>query len=104
MVLPGSYIVGPLQALLDYPIAFGALGLAGMFRKHPFIGVCIGVFGRFLSHFMSGVIFFAEYAPEGMNPFVYSAMYNGGYLLVELVVSLIIIYVVVKRSLLEIYL
>jgi len=104
MVLPGSYIVGPLQALLDYPIAFGALGLAGMFRKHPFIGVCIGVFGRFLSHFMSGVIFFAEYAPEGMNPFVYSAMYNGGYLLVELVVSLIIIYVVVKKGLLEIYL
>jgi thiamine transporter len=53
---------------------------------------------------MSGVIFFAEYAPEGMNPVVYSAMYNGGYLFVELVVSLIIMYIVVKRGLLEIYL
>ena len=102
MALPGSYIVGPVQALLDYPVAFGILGLAGMFRKQPLIGVCIGIFGRFLSHFVSGVVFFAEYAPG--DPVIYSAMYNGGYLFIELVVSLAIMYVVVKRGLLEVYL
>lgn len=51
MALPGSYIVDPIQALLDYPIAFGALGLAGMFRKRPLIGVGVGIAGRFLAHF-----------------------------------------------------
>ncbi len=104
MALPGSYIIGPVQALLDYPVAFGALGLAGAFKKRPLIGVCIGILGRFLSHFISGVIFFAEYAPEGMNPVLYSAMYNGGYLFIELMVSLAIMYVIVRRGLLEIYL
>jgi len=42
------------------------------------------------------------YAPEGMNPVVYSAIYNGSYLLVELVISAIII--LDKRQLLKIYL
>jgi energy-coupled thiamine transporter ThiT len=52
------YVVHPAQFLLDYPIAFGALGLAGAFRRHPLVGVGVGIFGRFLSHFSSGVIFF----------------------------------------------
>jgi len=100
----GGYVVDPVQALLDYPIAFAALGLAGMFRKHSVIGVAVGIFGRFLAHFVSGVWFFWMYAPEGMNPIVYSAIYNGSYLGVELVVSAVIIYIVARKRLLEIYL
>ena len=104
MTLPGSYIVSPVQALLDYPIAFGALGLAATFQKHPLVGVGVGIFGRFLAHFVSGVVFFWMFAPEGMNPVLYSAIYNGGYLIIELTVSVIIMYIVVKRKLLYIYL
>jgi len=100
----GGYIVDPVQALLDYPIAFAALGLAGVSRKYPVIGVIVGIFGRFLAHFVSGVWFFWMYAPEGMSPIVYSAIYNGGYLGVELIVSAVIIYIVARRRLLEIYL
>ena len=104
MILPGSYIVSPVQALLDYPIAFGALGLAAIFQKYPLIGVSVGIFGRFLAHFVSGVVFFWMFAPEGMNPVLYSAIYNGGYLIIELIVSVIIMYIIVKRKLLYIYL
>jgi len=100
----GGYIVDPIQALLDYPIAFAALGLAGMFRKHLVIGVAVGILGRFLAHFVSGVWFFWMYAPEGMNPIVYSAVYNGSYLSVEFVVSAVIIYIAARKRLLEIYL
>jgi thiamine transporter len=100
----GGYVVDPVQALLDYPIAFAALGLASIFKKYPPLGVALGIFGRFLAHFTSGVWFFWQYAPEGMNPMVYSAIYNGSYLLVELVISAIIMYIIVKRRLLEIYL
>ena len=100
----GGYIVDPVQALLDYPIAFAALGLASIFRKYPPLGVAVGIGGRFLAHFVSGVWFFAQYAPEGMNPAVYSAIYNGSYLIVELIVSAVILYIVAKRKLLEIYL
>ena len=104
MILPGSYIVDPVQALLDYPIAFAALGLAGIFKKYPLVGVAVGMTGRFLAHFVSGVVFFAIYAPEGMDPALYSAMYNGSYLLVEFIISAVIMYIAVKRRLLEIYL
>ena len=104
MALPGSYIVDPVQALLDYPIAYTALGLAGIFKKYPLVGVTIGIFGRFLAHFLSGLWFFAQYAPTGMHPAIYSAIYNGGFLSVELILSLIIMYLIMKKRLLEIYL
>jgi len=103
MVL-GGWIADPLQAVIDYPIAFGALGLAGIFRKYPQVAVAVGIAGRFLAHFASGVWFFWMYAPEGLSPIVYSAIYNGGYLAVELILSVIIILIVDKRGLLDIYL
>ena len=95
------YIVHPAQMLLDYPIAFGVLGVAGFFQKRPFIGVTLGIVGRFVAHYFSGLIFFAEFA-EG-NPLVYSAVYNGGYLAVELVISLYIIYLLRRSKILQIY-
>ncbi len=82
------------QMLLDYPLAFGALGLAGFFHKKKYglqIGYVVGVLGRFLFSTASGVIFFASYAPEGMNPLVYSMGYQASYLIPEAVVTLIII-------------
>jgi len=99
----GPYIYHPAQILLDYPIAFGLLGVAGFFQKRPFIGVSLGIFGRFFAHFLSGIIFFSSYAPEGMNPAIYSAVYNGGYLLVELVISVYVIYLLRASKVLEIY-
>jgi thiamine transporter len=98
------YIFHPAQVLLDYPIAFGMLGLAGFFQKRPFLGVNIGIIGRFLAHFLSGIVFFADYAPEGMHPAIYSAVYNGGYLLAELVMSIYIAYLLQESKVLKIYL
>ena len=82
------------QMLLDYPLAFGALGLAGFFHKKKWglqIGYVVGVLGRFVFATLSGVIFFASYAPEGMHPLVYSVLYQGSYLLPEAVITLVII-------------
>jgi len=98
------FIVHPIQFLLDYPLAFGALGLAGLFKKQPILGVVVGIAGRFLCHFLSGVIFFAAYAPAGMNPTVYSAVYNGSYLIVELAFSVIVMYLLVRRGVIQMYL
>lgn len=101
---PNPFVVHPVQFLLDYPIAFGALGLAGFFPSRPLIGVGAGILGRFVSHFISGVVFFATFAPAGVSPFVYSAVYNGSYLSVEFVVSTIIIYLLLERNALRAYL
>jgi thiamine transporter len=93
----------PVQVLLDYPIAFGLLGLAGFFRRIPLLGVVVGIFGRFIAHFIAGIIFFASYVPEGMNPALYSVIYQGSYLLVEFVISMIIIYILFRRKYIDIY-
>ncbi|MCG0275315.1 MAG: energy-coupled thiamine transporter ThiT [Thermosediminibacteraceae bacterium] len=91
------YIVHPVQVILDYPLAFGLLGLSGLFGKRIVAGVTVGILGRFLSHFLSGVIFFESNAPEGMNVLFYSAAYNGSYLLPELVISLLAVRFVFYR-------
>lgn len=97
------FVYNPFQVLLDYPLAFGALGLAGLFRRLPIIGVAIAMLGRFVCHFLSGVIFFASFAPPEMSPIVYSALYNGSYLGVEFVISAIIIYALLRRGVLNIF-
>ena len=82
------------QMLLDYPLAFGALGLAGFFNKKKWglqIGYIVGVIGRFVFATISGVVFFAAYAPEGMSPLAYSAGYQASYLVPEAIITLIII-------------
>jgi len=96
------YLYQPAQVLLDYPIAFGALGLAGFFKKRPLIGVGGGMLGRFISHFISGLFFFYMYAKDwGMDPVTYSIAYNGSYLLPEFIVSAVIIYTLAKKNLLN---
>lgn len=82
------------QMLLDYPLAFGALGLAGFFHNKRFglpIGYLVGVTGRFIFSTISGVVFFAAFAPEGMNPLLYSLGYQASYIVPEAVITLIII-------------
>lgn len=88
------YMVSLPQVLFDYPLAFGALGLSGFFGNRKYglqIGYIVGVLGRFIFSTLSGVIFFAAYAPEGMNPWVYSSLYQGTYLGTEGIITLIII-------------
>lgn len=87
-------IYAPLQVLLDYPLAFGALGLGGLFhsKKHGLVtGYVVGVTGRYLFHVISGYVFFAEYAPEGMNPLLYTLGYNLTYILPELILTVVLL-------------
>jgi thiamine transporter len=90
----GPYVLSIPQVLFDYPFAFGALGLSGFFSNRKYglqIGYAVGVLGRFVFSTLSGAIFFAAYAPEGMNPWVYSSLYQGTYLGTEGIVTLVII-------------
>jgi len=101
----GGYVIDPIQAALDYPLAFAALGLAGGFKKFHLAGVAAGVFGRFVFHFIAGVWFFGRGGIEFgiFDPVLWSVIYNGTYLLPEFLISALIIDILVKRKLLEIY-
>jgi len=85
-----------LMLLLDYVLAFTVLGLAGPIAK-PFknraIGVVVGTLAvclmRFLCAFLSGVVIWGVYAPDGMAPALYSLTYNASYMLPESVITVI---------------
>ena len=87
-------ILFPMQVLLDYVLAFGCLGLSGFFSSKKnglYIGYIVAIIGRFICSFLSGFIFFGEYAPEGMNPVWYSFLYNIFYIGGEGVLTLIVL-------------
>lgn len=71
--------VGGYVVLASSVIAFLAIGYGSWKRTYATpveLGALLGGAGRFLSHFLSGYVFFSQYAPEGMNPWVYSLIVN----------------------------
>jgi len=102
-----SVVVSPQQVFLEYPVAFGLIGLTGMFhRKTVFfaiLGAGISVFMRFLVHYFVGVyVWYYVYAfPAGYGQYIWPAIYNGSFLLVEFIISAVILAVLVKRGALD---
>ena len=95
--LVGPYFVHPLQVLLDFPLAFGALGLSGLFyqKKHGLIlGYLIGVTGRFIVHCISGIIFYTTFVGDLSGNLVAiwgGIVYNMSYIFPEAILTLILI-------------
>ncbi|MCR5107751.1 MAG: energy-coupled thiamine transporter ThiT [Lachnospiraceae bacterium] len=105
----GPYIISIPQLLIDYIFAFTSLGLSGLFHMKKMIfvnektgkshtisglipGYTVAVLARLFFSTLSGVIFFGTYAPENFpNPTVYSLIYNGSYMGLEAILTLIII-------------
>lgn len=97
----GGWVFHPVQVLLDYPLAFGALGLSGLLRNHKqglAYGFVVGALGRWFFHFLSGWLFFYIWAPAGWNYALYSAVYNIAYIGVEAVLTLIVLAIPVTQS------
>ena len=89
------YIISIPQMITDYILAFGALGLSGLFsgKKNGLVlGYLTGILGRFFFTFLSGMIFFGSYAESyHMTAPVYSFVYNGAYIGAEAVITVILL-------------
>ena len=91
-------VLHPAQFLLDYPMAFAWMGLAGVFaqckalRKYPqaqfALGGVIAGLGRFCMHFLSGTFAFGVFAPEGTPAALYSVVYQAGDVLPDLAITI----------------
>jgi len=100
----------PMQVLIDYPLAFGLVGLSGLYaqmiqrslreraRTRLLLSIAAAtvtaVLFRFIAHTLSGVVFFQSTFPDASQPWLYSALYNATYLIPSLVASLLVILVV----------
>ena len=83
----GGYIVHPFQAVLDYPLAFAGMGFLGLFQRRPILGIFIAGLSRLLCHVLSGVVFFSSYVPKGQNVWLYSILYNAGFMVPSLILA-----------------
>jgi len=81
--------------IFDYLVAFTVLGLAGIYGKgfvRYLFGMTTAVALRFASHFISGVTAYASFLPVQWkgNLWLYSLIYNGAYLLPDLLICLVV--------------
>lgn len=97
LLLDGAYAMGWQSIIGDYIAAYTVLGLAGLFKRMRggfFWGMCAGSAARFIVHYIVGAIVWGEYMPDsffGMTmttPWLYSALYNGSYMLIDLALCL----------------
>ena len=97
--LAGGAAVSWQSMLLDYSLAYAAVGFAGLLRGTKAalpVGAVVGCIARFAVHFISGVTIYAQYMPEvflGLsmpNATIYSILYNGTYMLPNTVLAIVI--------------
>ena len=91
----GGIAIGWQSIIGDFLLAYMVLGLAGCFRGKFVLATVVACGARFLVHYVVGATIWAEYMPEtffGMTmttPWFYSALYNGAYMLPDMVMVLI---------------
>ena len=85
------FFLTPVQFLFDYICAFTLMGLAGLFKKHIIPGLVLAGSLKFLFQFLSGIIFYAEYAPAGQPAWLYSLSYNGSVVAVDTAICIAIV-------------
>ena len=95
------YIIHPVQLVMDYPLPYAVLGIAGLFAYQPTLGVILATAARYVVHVLAGVVFWGSYAPEGMNPWVYSLGYNASYLIPNAILAVLVILLLRKSPLLK---
>ena len=94
-LLEGGIAIGWQSIIGDFLVAYMVLGLAGLFRGKFVPATLVACGARFLVHYVVGATVWAEYMPETFfsmtmtTPWVYSALYNGAYMLPDTVMVLI---------------
>lgn len=104
----GGWFLSLPQMLMDYPIAFAMIGLAGLFNKMPNeplglgLGVVVASFGRFVAAVVAGLIFWTDLTNGLWPAVVYSLGYNGSYMGIECVICVVIALAIGPRLVKEI--
>ena len=87
-----------LCILFDYIVPFTVLGLAGVFHKmkltkntelNIYIGIISVVVLRFFCHFITGVVIWKQWAPDGMGKYLYSFLYNSSFLSIDFIICIV---------------
>jgi len=96
----GTVIAYIAVILLDYILAFSVLGISGFFRGRRYglaYAAPLCIFLRFVCHFFSGILIWSYYVEE-QSAWIYSLIYNGSYIGIELVLTTVISVILCKTA------
>ena len=97
-ILGAGYAWNWASILLDYSLAYGAVGFAGLCKGRKWglpVGAFVGCFARFIVHFISGITIYKITAPTEVigitvaNPWIYSLLYNISYMLPNTIIAIV---------------
>ncbi|HEL9599251.1 TPA: energy-coupled thiamine transporter ThiT [Streptococcus suis] len=107
----GGYFLNIFQVFLDYALSYAGIGLAGLLaplltkqkdlRQAALIISLSGLLGgsiRLLATFLSGIIFYADYAPAGTPVWLYSFTYNISYILPSSIIACFLLILLFKAQ------
>ncbi|MEG1528630.1 MAG: energy-coupled thiamine transporter ThiT [Clostridia bacterium] len=96
--IQGPWFIHPVQFLLDYPIAFSAIGLAGLLKERNILSnhriiqfslsATFAVIIRYFCHVISGIFVFGSGDPENFGAVAWSFLYNS-FAFVDLAILLV---------------
>lgn len=105
--LSSGWALNWVSIIFDYSAAYAMVGLAGIFKgkvsRLPIAAVAAGL-ARFIIHYISGVTVYAQWMPEEFmglpmtSPLIYSALYNGGYMLPCTILAVVVCVILMKIS------
>lgn len=92
-----------LVIFLDYIFAFGVFGIASVFYKKnkPYTMAVSGLLVtllRYICHIFSGILIWGVYAEEGQSVLAYSLIYNGSYMIPEIIITTIVLFLLSKNK------
>ncbi|MBO1582369.1 energy-coupled thiamine transporter ThiT [Bacillus sp. XF8] len=128
IVVGDAYILTPVQAFIEYFIAFAFVGFAGLFYRpiqkalatsslgsrkdklsskgnqgkkvfvYIILATFVGSFARYFCHFIAGIIFWGQYAPKGQSAVLYSLIVNGSTMLASFALCTVLLLLLFTTS------
>ncbi|MBE7147023.1 energy-coupled thiamine transporter ThiT [Bacillus mycoides] len=121
IVVGDAYILTPVQAFIEYFIAFAFIGFAGLFYRpiqkalasdnsdakqnkgkkalvYIILATFVGSFARYFCHFIAGIIFFGQYAPKGQSAVLYSLIVNGSTMISSFILCTVLLILLFTTS------
>ena len=106
--LQGGWWLNVWQFLLDYLLAFAALGLAGIAHNKKehwlYLSIPVAALGRAVCAILAGLMWVADTPLEELtigsiqfnSPLLYSVVYNGAYLIPDTLICLLLAFLIAK--------
>ena len=101
LITNGATIVHPIQFILDYPLAYACIGIAGIIKWDTGLkaatATTLANIIKLHCHVIAGAVFFAKNKDNFNESLVYSYGYNSGHIIIETIICAAIVWYIASK-------